>query len=172
MVTNSCTKFAYIFLFSIEIRIKSEKQKVCQQNETCKKEVTECLQRHMKNLKEIEISKEIKLKIEEVYKNIEKKVETACAKAENKQWQQSSLLLDTKLVNVWAWFSQTKCPETWANFRCEILARSMSIHEYENKYTCPSCQKQICKQEFERHYVEFIYYGKCKKFDKNGYIVS
>ena len=113
--------------------------------------------------------RDIKFEIEEVYKDVDKKVETACASCED---HQSSLKIGYKLVNISARFCQVKCTETWAEFRCEKLARQMSIYEYENKYSCPSCQERICRQEFKRHYSEFISYGKCNRFDKNGNILN
>ena len=111
----------------------------------------------------------MKFEIEQVYKDVDKKVETASTTYVD---HQSSLKIGYKLVNISACFYQVKCTETWAEFRCERLARQMSIHEYENKYSCPSCQERICRQEFKRHYGEFISYGNCKKFDKNGNVLN
>ena len=113
--------------------------------------------------------RDIKLEIEEVYKDVDIKVETACAASGD---YQSSLKIGDKLGNISTSFWQVKCTETWAEFRCEKLARQMSVYEYENKYSCPSCQERICRQEFKRHYGEFISYGKCKRFDKNGNILN
>ena len=99
---------------------------------------------------------------------LKKNIEAACATSEN---QKSSHKLNSRLVSTSAYFAQIKCPEVWADFRCDRLARRMSRYEYQNKYTCPSCQKRICKQVFKMHYVQFIYYGKCLKINKKGYIV-
>ena len=135
----------------MENRIKSEEKVICQKNESCKKEVTKCLLSQVKNLKATKLSREtrkeirdIKLEIDKVHKDVDEKVETACATSEDHY--KSSLLLRYKLVNISAWFWQVKCTETWAEFRRDKLARQMSIYEYENKYTCPSCQERICRQ--------------------------
>ena len=97
-------------------------------------------------------------------------METVCKTSE--YCHQSPLKLEYKLVNISAWFWQVTCTRTWAEFWCDRLGRQMTLHEYENKYACPSCQESICRQEFKRHFIEFISYGECKRFDKNGNILN
>ena len=99
----------------MENHIKSEKQEICSQNESCKREVTECLQGQVKNLKVTELCRkarkeirDIKLEIERVYKDIHKKVETVVATLED---HKSSLKLGYKLVNISARFQQIKCAD-------------------------------------------------------------
>ena len=73
----------------MESVIQSSKEETHRQNKSCRDEVQECLQRQIKNLNETKLSREtrkeirdIKIKIEEIYKNIEKQVEAACVAAE------------------------------------------------------------------------------------------